>query len=165
MYLVFLVGIKNTCMKFRLSKCTIAVRFWSCVPVSENPSCLHTTVASVALNESSHTVPQTLALQISRRPSRLEDPFTSRTSPASQPARRTLDMIQVFGRKLLIALLYLKKQLHIISSYLACRPHQHLHYAHSFRFLQDWPSKQTVSLQCQHNGHHLAKYVELQRHL
>ncbi len=38
------------------------------IPLAENPSCLHTTVASAAPQKSSHTVPQMLLLQISTRP-------------------------------------------------------------------------------------------------
>ena len=38
------------------------------LPVVENPSCLQATMASKGLQESSHTVPQALLLQISTRP-------------------------------------------------------------------------------------------------
>ena len=43
----------------------------SCIPIGENPSCLHTTLASEVLQESSHAVPHVLLLQISTRPSYL----------------------------------------------------------------------------------------------
>ena len=39
------------------------------IPVDTNPSCLHATLASEVLQESSHTVPHALLLQISTRPS------------------------------------------------------------------------------------------------
>lgn len=55
------------------------------LPVSENPSWRHTTVASTALKASSHTVPHVLLLQTSTRPSRLLAPPTSLISPPMQP--------------------------------------------------------------------------------
>ena len=51
------------------------------VPVETNPSCLHTTTASFAPQESSQTVPHTLLLQISTRPSVIAVPPTSRKAP------------------------------------------------------------------------------------
>lgn len=51
------------------------------VPIDENPSCLHTTLASDVLQESSHTVLHVLLLQISTRPSYLCIPPWSLMSP------------------------------------------------------------------------------------
>ena len=51
------------------------------IPVETNPSCLQTTTASLVLHESSQTVPQTLLLQISTRPSVAEVPPTNRSAP------------------------------------------------------------------------------------
>ena len=55
------------------------------IPVVENSSCRQTTVASGVPQKSSHTVPQTLLLQISTRPSRLEGPPLNLKSPLVQP--------------------------------------------------------------------------------
>ena len=52
--------------------------FW---PWVEYPSCRHTTVASVLLQPSSHTVPHTLFIQISTLPSFGTLPPTSRSWP------------------------------------------------------------------------------------
>ncbi len=54
------------------------------LPIAENPSCLHTTVASGADQKSSHTVPHVMFMQISTRPSRMEAPPTRRIAPGSQ---------------------------------------------------------------------------------
>lgn len=57
---------------------------WLCgynIPVETNPSCLHTTTASMLPQESSQTVPHTLLLQISTRPSVIAVPPTSRKAP------------------------------------------------------------------------------------
>ena len=51
------------------------------LPVETNPSCLHTTTASLVFQESSQTVPHTLLLQISTRPSVMAVPPTSRKAP------------------------------------------------------------------------------------
>ena len=51
------------------------------LPDGENPSCLQTTLASGAPHKSSHTVPQTLPLQNSTRPSLTLAPPTSLKSP------------------------------------------------------------------------------------
>ena len=60
-----------------------ASRVW---PRVEYPSCRHTTVASVLLQESSHTVPHTLFIQISTLPSFGMLPPTNRTSSVLQGA-------------------------------------------------------------------------------
>ena len=57
------------------------------VPVGENPSCLHTTLASAVPQKSSHTVPHVLLMQTSTRPSLGVGPLTSLTSPVVQPNR------------------------------------------------------------------------------
>lgn len=51
------------------------------LPVELNPSCLQTTTASLALQKSSQTVPHTLLLQISTRPSVIAEPPTRRRTP------------------------------------------------------------------------------------
>ena len=51
------------------------------LPESLNPSCLHATLASLVDQKSSQTVPQSLLLQISTRPSRLFDPSLSLMLP------------------------------------------------------------------------------------
>ena len=62
-------------LSFYISKCVTnlcnqhAYAVWSWVPIAENPSCVHATLASEVLQESSHTVPHALLLQISTRPS------------------------------------------------------------------------------------------------
>ena len=56
------------------------------VPVSLNPNCLHATLASLVDQKSSQTVPQSLLLQISTRPSRLFAPSLSLMSPCVQAA-------------------------------------------------------------------------------
>ena len=53
----------------------------SCIPIGEYPSCLHTTLASEVLQESSHAVPHVLLLQISTLPSYLCVPPWSLISP------------------------------------------------------------------------------------
>lgn len=66
----------------------IAKHKWE--PVEANPSCLQATFASVTPQRSSHTVPQTLLLQISTRPW-LEFEFLvlrSRMSPWTQPTEQ-----------------------------------------------------------------------------
>ena len=60
--------------------CVLAMGF-----IVENPSCLHTTLASGVPQKSSHTVPHVLALQISTRPSFGPLPPTNRRSPEAQP--------------------------------------------------------------------------------
>ena len=52
------------------------------IPAAENPSCLQTTLASRLVHPSSHTVPHTLSMQISTRPSRVLRPDCSLTSPS-----------------------------------------------------------------------------------
>ena len=54
------------------------------IPVLKNPSCLQTIVASILLQESSHTVPQTLLIQISTLPSFGIFPPTNRSWPFAQ---------------------------------------------------------------------------------
>ena len=51
------------------------------IPDEENPNCLQTTRASAELQKSSHTVPHEPLTQTSTRPSRAEEPPTSRISP------------------------------------------------------------------------------------
>ena len=51
------------------------------LPVETNPNCLHTTTASLVSQELSQTVPHTLLLQISTRPSVIAVPPTSRKAP------------------------------------------------------------------------------------
>ena len=63
---------------------SISTSFWPCV---EYPSCLHTTVASVELQPSSHTVPHTLFIQISTLPSFGTLPPTSCSWPVKHGAR------------------------------------------------------------------------------
>ena len=50
----------------------------------ENPSCLHTTLASFVDQKSSHTVPQVSLKQISTLPSLGTEPPNSLTSPSLQ---------------------------------------------------------------------------------
>lgn len=52
------------------------------------PSCLHTTLASVTFQVLLHTVPHSLLLQISTRPSKLLSEPASRTSPSLQPMQK-----------------------------------------------------------------------------
>ena len=56
------------------------------LPDEENPNCLQTTLASVELQKSSHTVPHLPLTQTSTRPSREEEPPTSLISPLEQAA-------------------------------------------------------------------------------
>lgn len=56
----------------------------SFLPSLENPSCLQTTFASVRPQPSSHTVPHSLLLQTSTRPSNTSLPPASLTSPCWQ---------------------------------------------------------------------------------
>ena len=58
--------------------------FLLCPPSTSYPSCLQATLASLVLEESSHTVPQTKFIQISRLPSLAEPPFTNLKDPSSQ---------------------------------------------------------------------------------
>ena len=51
------------------------------IPVVGSPNCLQTTWASAVSQKSSQTVPQTLLLHISTRPSDDEDPPTSLRAP------------------------------------------------------------------------------------
>ena len=53
-------------------------------PVEENPSCLQTTMTSLLVQESSHTVPHVPLKQTSTRPSSSLVPLTSLTSPSMQ---------------------------------------------------------------------------------
>ena len=55
------------------------------VPVRRNPSCPHTTLASVLSQRSSHTVPQALLTQTSTLPWLEFVPSTSLMSPLTQP--------------------------------------------------------------------------------
>ena len=57
-----------------------------CSPLVEYPSCRHTTVASVLPQESSHTVPHSLFMQISTLPSLAMLPPASRSWPVVQGA-------------------------------------------------------------------------------
>lgn len=59
----------------------------SLIPESLKPSCLHATLASLVDQESSQTVPQTLLLQTSTRPSRLFAPSLSLIAPCVQAIR------------------------------------------------------------------------------
>ena len=52
------------------------------VPKSEYPNCLQTMTASGGWNLSSQTVPHTLSIQTSTRPSLGFDPLTSLVSPS-----------------------------------------------------------------------------------
>ena len=63
-------------------KCTVGTFCTAiCIPDEENPNCLQTTRASDELQRSSHTVPHEPLTQTSTRPSRAEEPPTSRISP------------------------------------------------------------------------------------
>jgi hypothetical protein len=75
----------QTCEGCTVSAIGAGVNIVFTLPVSENPSCLQTILASVVPKKSSQTVPHTLALQTSTRPSRLEGPSTSRTLACGQP--------------------------------------------------------------------------------
>ena len=55
------------------------------LPVAENPSCLHATLASLVSHPSSHTVPHVLFIQISTRPSSKVFPSTSLIAPSVHP--------------------------------------------------------------------------------
>ena len=52
----------------------------------EYPCCLHTTLASTAVNKSSHTVPQASFMQTSTRPSSSKVPSSSLISPSLHKA-------------------------------------------------------------------------------
>ena len=77
----------DSSLSFYISKCVTnlcnqhAHAVWSWAPIAENPSCVHTTLASEVLQESSHTVPHALLLQISTRPSYWFVPPWSLMSP------------------------------------------------------------------------------------
>ncbi len=58
------------------------LKMYLCLPVSLNPSCLHTTLASGAFQKSSQTVPHPSLLQTSTRPSYWFLPPTSLMSPS-----------------------------------------------------------------------------------
>ena len=58
------------------------------IPDEENPNCLQTTRASDELQKSSHTVPHEPLTQTSTRPSRAEEPPTSRISPWVQASEK-----------------------------------------------------------------------------
>ena len=51
---------------------------------STSPSCLHTTLASMLSQKSSHTVPQWLLMHTSTRPSLGKNPPARRTDPLEQ---------------------------------------------------------------------------------
>ena len=72
------------------------------VPVGENPSCLHTTVASAAPQLSSQTVPHSLLWQTSTRPCELLPPLTKRIVPSVH----TVSFKSVFQSPLTVAALY-----------------------------------------------------------
>lgn len=55
-----------------------------CIPLAGTPNCRQTTVASLVLQKSSQTVPQTLLLHNSTRPSYSVEPPSSRRSPVVQ---------------------------------------------------------------------------------
>ena len=66
--------------------CIKGVRMWHIINIhaplsTSNPSCLHTTRASLELQLSSHTVPHTPPMHTSTLPSLSFDPPISRTSP------------------------------------------------------------------------------------
>ena len=77
----------------------------SSVPISENPSCLHTTVDSFSSHSSSHTLPHCLFLHTSTLPSLLFLPPLSLTSPSSQgepePSFKSLTYYHNYLKKLL----------------------------------------------------------------